>query len=323
MIAVSPIEVALHSNGSPRQPNREVVVKRANGRKLTLTTEGHTLRSGRLLQTAGRHLPQRLGLGSVMTDSSDSTNPFGFSPWRVDHPQTMERKKPMSTLSRRTLVTGAAALPAFAVPAVAAGTPTGTPATAADRAKEVVEALRGASTWELDEARAIQFVENVQNLDPDDGAALLPITTWVRDHGQSLDWIFENDAGVMVCRLAARSVAAQSAPDPIFAVIEVHRRLWWSDLDKCSDLDLACSQGDEEAAQKLAEIIEALDAATDALVETVPTTNAGVAALLEYAADHTVKNGANCWPDDYGNGESWVMTLHRRAAEALRIIAEA
>ena len=28
-----------------------------------------------------------------MTDSSNSTNPFGFPPWRVVHPQTQEREK--------------------------------------------------------------------------------------------------------------------------------------------------------------------------------------------------------------------------------------
>ena len=33
------------------------------------------------------HLPQRSGKRSVMTDSSNSTNPFGFPPWRWGDPQ--------------------------------------------------------------------------------------------------------------------------------------------------------------------------------------------------------------------------------------------
>ena len=84
--------------------------------------------------------------------------------------------------------------------------------------------------------------------------------------------------------------------DPIFAAIEAHRRVWWVDFARCSDLDMAVSEGEEAAARTLAEIIEAVDAATDPLIDTTPTTNASVAALLEYAADHTVRNGTNCWP---------------------------
>jgi hypothetical protein len=114
---------------------------------------------------------------------------------------------------------------------------------------------------------------------------------------------------------------AKSKPDPIFAAIEAHRRVWWVDLAQCSDLDEAASQGDKAAAQRLEELHEVVDTATDALIDTMPTTNAGVAALLEYAVDHTLENGTNCWPDHYRNGESWVMTLHRSAAKALRSIA--
>ena len=109
--------------------------------------------------------------------------------------------------------------------------------------------------------------------------------------------------------------------DPIFTAIETHRRIYWVDLGNCSDLDLAASEGDEAAEQKLAEIGEALDVATDALIDTTPTTNEGVAALLEYAADHNVKNGTDCWGHNYRNGKSWVMTLHRSLAKALRNIA--
>jgi hypothetical protein len=41
---------------------------------------------------------------------------------------------------------------------------------------------------------------------PDDGDCehFRQILEWVDDHGQSLDWLFEGDPGVMICRLATR-----------------------------------------------------------------------------------------------------------------------
>jgi hypothetical protein len=115
-------------------------------------------------------------------------------------------------------------------------------------------------------------------------------------------------------------------PDPIFAVIAAHRGVW-EDLGQCSDLDWTMSHGKteairQEAARQYAQLSEAADNARDLLIDTAPTTNAGAAALLEYAADHVIENGTNCWPDDdYCNGETWVMTLHRSVAKALRTIA--
>lgn len=127
--------------------------------------------------------------------------------------------------------------------------------------------------------------------------------------------------------LAVPAVAVAAAePDPIFAAIEEHRRAWWDDGGHCSDLDWIASHGEteavrEEAERKLDLLWEQVRAATDKLIDTAPTTNAGVAALLEYAIDHTVKNGTNCWPDNYRNGETWETTLHRSLARALRNIA--
>jgi hypothetical protein len=118
---------------------------------------------------------------------------------------------------------------------------------------------------------------------------------------------------------------AQDHPDPIFAAIKEHRRSW-EDLGQCSDLDWTMSYGEtkairQEAALKYAQLGKAVDDAHDLLIDTAPTTNAGAAALLEYAADHVIENGTNCWPDKYCNGETWVMTLHRSLAKALRSIA--
>jgi len=54
----------------------------------------------------------------------------------------------------------------------------------------------------FDRRRAERFLKNVRDLDPNDGEALIPILDWVSDHGQSLDWIFCGDPGVMIWRAA-------------------------------------------------------------------------------------------------------------------------
>ena len=73
-----------------------------------------------------------------------------------------------------------------------------------------MELLRDHYDGALDEERAAAFLENVRNLDEEDGEALKPIIERVRDHGQSLDWIFDGDPSRMICKSAARSDAADS-----------------------------------------------------------------------------------------------------------------
>jgi hypothetical protein len=48
-----------------------------------------------------------------MTDSRNSTNPLGFPPWHVGGFPPTQGEEAMSKLSRRSLVAGAASLPAL------------------------------------------------------------------------------------------------------------------------------------------------------------------------------------------------------------------
>ena len=97
-----------------------------------------------------------------------------------------------STLTRRTLVAGTAAVPAAAALAL--------PAAASDRAailaraEQVVELLRSryiCEGWHLDEVRAVDFLESVRRLDftGADNEEMTTIVGWAADHGQSVDWI--------------------------------------------------------------------------------------------------------------------------------------
>jgi hypothetical protein len=128
-------------------------------------------------------------------------------------------------------------------------------------------------------------------------------------------------------KLGRKAVAAPKAkPDPILAVIEEHRRAW-DDLGECSELDKAESRGDKEAGRKLNRLHKAVDDANANLIDIAPSTIAGAAALLTYAADFVAEGeGANGgWPD----GEAWIsrrkypweVILHRNLAKALQTLA--
>lgn len=133
--------------------------------------------------------------------------------------------------------------------------------------------------------------------------------------------------------LAASAVQACTLPDPIFAAIERHRRAW-DDLNVISDLTEAAENGDKNAELKADQLHEAVNNATDRLLDVVPTTIAGVSALLDYAAEYARVNG-NSWPrryvleDGYASlwekerGVTWEVYLHKHLAKALPKIATA
>jgi hypothetical protein len=119
----------------------------------------------------------------------------------------------------------------------------------------------------------------------------------------------------------------QARDDPIFAVIEKHQRAWDELCEKCSNLDAAHT---EEADRELQRLHDAVDNASDDLLDVVPTTIKGISALLGYAADHAC--GGNSWPCGYEDenpktgwdrvhGVSWEVVLHRNLAKALPKIA--
>jgi hypothetical protein len=122
----------------------------------------------------------------------------------------------MSKLSRRSLVAGAATLPAAALTAGSAAIaadpalpPIGDTSRAAGvvRAKHVVDLLSDRfirDGWHetFDRERAARFIENMRTFDDDDGAdpRFQEVIAWVRDHGQSLDWLWDGDLVGMICR---------------------------------------------------------------------------------------------------------------------------
>jgi hypothetical protein len=100
------------------------------------------------------------------------------------------------------------------------------------------------------------------------------------DHGQSLDWIVMGDPGGMICRGAARSArAAGLIDDPIFDAIEQSRRCYAAYAALCSLED----QIDRVEWERQEDEVMAADrAASDTMIKTIPTTKAGLVALLSY-----------------------------------------
>ena len=124
--------------------------------------------------------------------------------------------------------------------------------------------------------------------------------------------------------LAIPAVAlASTEPDPIFAAIEANRHAWTENERQCSQLDEAAEDGQAEC--KLQWLDEALDAIAEALVDIVPTTFGGIAALLD---EHAIDRGDR-WPGEYfledANGRKyhvyWGTVLHVHLAEALSKVA--
>ena len=81
------------------------------------------------------------------------------------------------------------------------------------RAKQIVDVLgtchvRDGWHFSFDRARAASFIASVAQFDEKDGECehFHAVLSWMRDHGQSLDWIFDGDPLVMICRCAAEAV---------------------------------------------------------------------------------------------------------------------
>jgi hypothetical protein len=132
-------------------------------------------------------------------------------------------------LSRRAILAGAVSVPALALPAVVAAAPATAPdipvgrAAVVARAEQIVDLLRTRHVcegWALDEGRAEQFQQNIRRLDieAEDVDIEQQINDWVIDHGQSFDWIFRGDHGVMICGAAAGSTCAPNPDAELIAL---------------------------------------------------------------------------------------------------------
>jgi hypothetical protein len=128
---------------------------------------------------------------------------------------------------------------------------------------------------------------------------------------------------------SGEGIEISPAADPIFAAIDAHRTAWAALERDCSALDDAADD-DEEAQQKLDALHDAIDEAENGLLDVIPTTVAGVSAILSYAADHVRRGSA--WGDGYvdedplsgwckNRGVPWEVILHRNLAGALGSMA--
>jgi hypothetical protein len=241
----------------------------------------------------------------------------------------------MSNTSRRAVLAGAVTLPALAVPAIA-----GTPSETLKRAEQVIDLLRTRYVchgWKIDEQAAERVLAYFRAGAPDDDS-FGPVVDFFGRHGQSLDWVFLGDPGGMICKGAAHSKQAASlTPDPIFAAIEDHKRLWslyleahdangrleeslppsrrtwnltWGDVRPPAD----CMDDPRWIESELrwgALFADADDAAWEMLRRDVLTSTGGVDALNAYATEFT--DAGYEWP------EGWERRLHdvsARLAEA-------
>jgi hypothetical protein len=207
-------------------------------------------------------------------------------------------------------------------PALAANAPAGSPANqlndpseaCADLAcvEQIVDLLRTCHVregWKIDDAAAERALEYSRQYakdgsDPDEGRKAT--IDFLHSHGQSLDWVFCGDVGVMICQGAkhserAKSIAPVTADDPVFALIETHRAA--SAALNVAIAEKARLEGlgdwDADGGTDAAHGVEG--SALDDLIEAVPTTLAGVMANMRYIADNVVHRSGNRLGDDYVN----------------------
>ena len=129
--------------------------------------------------------------------------------------------------------------------------------------------------------------------------------------------------------LPALPVAVQSATgrDPILAAIEAHKHAW-------DELEQALTEADRAGVEDpdVDHLHTRIDDAADGLVDVLPTSMAGVVALLSYAAEFA--QGGNIWPTGYKtehprtgwdreHGVSWDVILYQNLARALPRITAA
>jgi hypothetical protein len=185
-----------------------------------------------------------------------------------------------TTSTRRAGLAGAAAVPVLAVPAIARDAESTYDRQAAvARLEYIVKVLRQSSVcdnWKLDEAKALHVLANFD----DDEDALIE---WIREHGQSFDWVLLGDPGGMIYREAARSPAAVSAiatePDPIFAAIEAHKA---ASAAFVAFVNRPEFKGVDLPDAPVEELHDSATAAAETMLDVQPTSMAGVIALLKY-----------------------------------------
>ena len=114
---------------------------------------------------------------------------------------------------------------------------------------------------------------------------------FIRQHGQSFDWIFLGDVGVMVCQVAAVFAPAAEESSAVFAAIEAHRAA----TDAISQ-----TSTDEETARACG----VQDDAAEGLLAVEPTTLAGVMALLRHVTEHDEARGYGSWPVDLSDPDT-------------------
>jgi hypothetical protein len=209
----------------------------------------------------------------------------------------------MSNLSRRSLVSSAAALPALAVPAaaIAATTPADfDKAAIIRRAEELVEIfstryIREGWHENFDKARAAEFLEDVPSFSmaAQDAEHEAKILAWTQDHGVSLDWLLAGDHGALITYRACHAAPRLNEPDPIYAAI--------NDFKKLCEIENEAYRAQSAALiQELRDELEdaAYDAASARIVamytvfETVPTTLEGMRAKIDFAmsVDHVTES---------------------------------
>jgi hypothetical protein len=91
------------------------------------------------------------------------------------------------------------------------------------RAAKIVSWLRERGNGYFNNRRAALFLKNLCQFNPNDGddPKFLQVLEWVKDQGQSHDWIFDGDPSVMICRLAATrgAPAKRARPRPALVVV--------------------------------------------------------------------------------------------------------
>jgi len=234
------------------------------------------------------------------------------------------------------LVTAPVAAAAVAAPSIAeAASPDRSSAAAMlQRAEHVIEALRTRHVcdgWSIDDAAAEQalafFRKAVVDPGAEDDASFEAMNRFCASHGQSLDWIIRGDPSGMICGLAARSARARSASDaddPIFAAIAKYRAALATHeavLERKSEYEAKCFAKGRKPRRRLeTELRRGLDAERAAaceLADTIPTTPAGLIAVLELVQQDEFTVG---WMADEDFRSSLLASIQ---SAAVRVFARA